>query len=78
MTENNLTVYNVNYTELARNFDYRKPSSDKKERIKIIRQQLKAAGETIQTYCPYSKETDLAKQKLEKTLLWAIESILRE
>jgi len=67
----------VGKLELDKRFTYHPPKEDQAERYGLIRKEAHDLADTIDIYCPESREKSLAITKLEEAVMWANASIAR-
>lgn len=64
-------------SDLEKNFTYRAPSDNQKERYAHLRTMAKDLAVEIERLCPACRERSLALTKIEESVMWANASIAR-
>ena len=63
--------------DIEKNFTYHPPKPGQPERYGEIRGMARLLADTINRFCPESREKSLAMTKLEEAVMWANASIAR-
>ena len=65
----------MNISQIEWDFSYHAPKTGQSERYMEIRDEAKRFAHLIYTNCPESRERNIAFEKLEECVMWAITSI---
>lgn len=61
---------------MKKTFAYHRPSPEGLRKIQILREKFSELHDSIEQYCPPSRERSLALTELESSGMWAIKAVV--